>query len=101
MSVTAWKSEYPIRVVGIELTLHPRRLDIRYRESEAESECTLGVLVPREVGAFCDKLDDCYELRIVDTNSEDGGQRNFGRYRLELWDEDNAIAAVLIDGYEV
>jgi hypothetical protein len=89
----------PTRLTGLDFTLHPRRLLIRYRTGQLDS--VLCVLDPGEFGRLCDVMEHCWEMRIIDTNAEDRGQRQFGRYRLEFWDEDGPIGTVLADGFEV
>jgi len=94
-----WKSPFPIRVTGVDLLLQPRRATIRF--SSGETEAKVSLLVPRDIGPIMDVIEHCAELRIIDTNTEDRGQRCFSRYRLEVWDEDNPIGTVLVDGFEV
>lgn len=42
----------------------------------------------------------CWQIRIVDRNAS-GMQLEFGRYNVELWDEDNPVAQFTIDTFEV
>src|SRR5262245_38866596 len=44
-------------------------------------------------------LDDCYEIRIYDRNVLEQNQLEFGRFRVELWDEDNVIGEFTADSF--
>ena len=55
---------------------------------------------PVEVcGRFVDS--ELFEIQILDQNAEDGGSREFGRYRVELWDEDCPFAKMEVDSFEI
>ena len=95
MTDPVWSSPYPIQPTGLELTLYPRRVVIRYRQDK--SDRTLELIGGGQIGPICNALDSCLELRIHDTNRQDGGQREFGRYRLEVWDEEGPVETLLFD----
>jgi hypothetical protein len=99
VTALVWKSPFPIRVIRVNLVLHPRRLTLHF--TSGSSEAAVSLLAPRDVGTLIDSIEHCAELRLVDINREDGGQMCFGRYRLEVWDEDNRIEAIVVDGFEV
>ena len=42
-------------------------------------------------------MDDCYQFRVVDLDT----QLDFGRYRIEIWDEDTEYAQFTVDAYEL
>ena len=54
---------------------------------------------PQPVSALTDALDDCFQIRIVDRNAS-GIHLEFGRYNVQLWDEDNPIAEFTVDGFK-
>jgi hypothetical protein len=45
-------------------------------------------------------LDECCNVRIIDRNLEMPSWLEFGRYRVELWDEDDSITDFTVDGFE-
>ena len=55
---------------------------------------------PQPVSATTSVLDgECRQLRITDRN-EDGAQLEFGRYNVEVWDEDNPFAEFTVDDFD-
>ena len=43
---------------------------------------------------------DCYEVRVIDRNATEAAQLEFGRYRIEFWDEDDPVGEVVADGFD-
>ena len=43
--------------------------------------------------------EECYQLRIGDRNQQ-GAQLEFGRYNVEVWDEDNTFSEFTVDDFE-
>jgi hypothetical protein len=62
---------------------------------------TIELVNPTPLSALIEVFADCYEIRIIDRNVEEKGQQEFGRYRVEIWDEDNKIAFFSTDSYKV
>jgi lactoylglutathione lyase len=91
---SVWKSVSPVEVEELRLIDQPRAVVICARGLEL----TLTRLEPlSEVGAF---LDAC-EIQIHDVNQETGAQLEFGRFRVEAWDEDHVISSFRCDSFDV
>ena len=62
---------------------------------------SLRLIDPRPLDPLVEIFGDCHEIRLIDLNAAHANQLEFGRYRLEIRDEDGVIGEVLADGYEV
>lgn len=85
-----------------ELTIsqHPRIASIRFRLQERPRSLVLTNPKPHEALVHvCDN--ECCGIRIVDRNIEEPNCLEFGRYRVELWTEDTAIAHFLVDDFQL
>ncbi len=49
---------------------------------------------------FLAVFDDCWGIRIHDINQGQQQFIEFGRYRVEFWDEDNPISSVYVKAFE-
>lgn len=55
---------------------------------------------PRPLSALLSVFDQSfYGIRIYDRNVEETNQLEFGRYRVEFWDEDNPLAECIADAF--
>ena len=84
----------PADIEDIRLIDHPRSAVVRSRDFE------LTLARPEPLDALAAFLDAC-EIQIHDVNQESGGQLEYGRYRVEAWDEDAVLATVHCDGFDV
>ncbi|WP_149499990.1 hypothetical protein [Roseiconus lacunae] len=94
MSAYKFETPYPSRVKSVQITQYPRVAVITFEHGDTIYE--LRCADPRPVTAVVAALDDCYQFRIMDI----GGQLEFGRYRVEVWDEDNDFAEFTVDSFE-
>ena len=88
------ESPYPSSVSSVLLTQYPRRVVITYTNSGIVYELRLEN--PDPLSAVVASLDACYQFRVVDVD----GQLEFGRYKIEIWDEDNCYAEFRVDSFE-
>lgn len=49
---------------------------------------------------FLSVFDGCWGIRIHDINQEHQQFIEYGRYRVEFWDEDNPFSEVLVNAFE-
>jgi hypothetical protein len=56
---------------------------------------------PRPLSSLVALFEECYNLVLIDRNAEPNDYLEFGRYRMEIWDEERTIADLLVDSVEV
>ena len=95
MSDYVFETPYPSRVSRVLLTQYPRRAVITLTSGDVIYEFRLDN--PRPLADVTAAMDDCYQFRVVDLDA----QLDFGRYRIEIWDEDNSYAQFVVDAYEL
>ena len=89
-----FETPYPSCVSSVLLTQYPRRVVITFTNSDIVYEFQLGN--PRPLSAVVGALDECYQFRVIDLDR----QLEFGRYQVEIWDEDNCYAEFTVDAFE-
>ena len=94
MSSYSFETPYPSCVSSVLVTQYPRRAIITFTNSETVFEFRLEN--PQPLSALTAALDECYQFRVVDID----GQLEFGRYKIEIWDEDNCYAEFIVDSFE-
>ncbi|MDB4744061.1 hypothetical protein OAF98_06195 [Planctomicrobium sp.] len=94
MSAFKFETPYPSNVSSVLLTQYPRRVVITFTNSGVVYELRLEN--PQPLSAVVAAFDECYQFRVIDIN----GQLEFGRYIIELWDEDNCYADFTVDSFE-
>ena len=52
---------------------------------------------PQPLANVTRAMDECYQFRVVDLDA----QLDFGRYKIEIWDDDNDYAEFTVDSYEL
>lgn len=62
---------------------------------------SLRLINPRPLDSLVEIFGECYEIRLVDQNAAGANQLEFGRYRLEIRDEDGIIGEATADAYEI
>lgn len=95
MDPVVWKSPYPSQIIEVRLAVQARTVIVVFNSGSLTLEA------PRDMASLFEHIDDCFELRIIDRNLEDQAQLEFGKYRLEVWDEDNPLVTVICDAYSV
>ena len=95
MSSYVFETPYPSRVSRVLMTQHPRRVVVTLNSGDVVYEFRLDN--PRPLADVTAAMDDCYQFRVVDLDT----QLDFGRYRIEIWDEDTEYAQFTVDAYEL
>lgn len=101
MKTCAWQSPYPTEVTEVCLRAVPSEATLTLLAGDQRTEFTLTLKDPRPLTSMCEALEECWQVHVIDTNSEQGGCLKFGRYRVEFWDEDGLFAALECDDYEL
>jgi hypothetical protein len=93
----SFETLYGIQVTELRITAHPivATLVFRHQDVVYEFRCEN----PQGIGMFAEILQECYQIRVVDLNSNNANLE-YGRFRIELWGEDNALADVIADRYK-
>ncbi len=96
MTKPAFKTPYGIVVNTVTLTQWPRVATIAFEHGENLYE--LRFTDPRPFSDATLALDECYQILIVDQNSQT--QKEFGRYIIEIHGEDGLAGNFTADLYE-
>ena len=88
-----------ISEVTISVTQTPREATVKFCLNDKEWH-NLRFVNPRPPQGLMEFLDGCWGIRVIDRNTEENNQLEFGRFRVELWDEDNPISEFIVDGFE-
>ncbi|REJ91614.1 MAG: hypothetical protein DWQ34_14305 [Planctomycetota bacterium] len=94
----AYETPYPIEVVRLLITGSPRTVVLYFTVDGRESALRLNN--PQPLESVVQRFDECYQIRIVDSHSA-GSQLEFGRYQVEIWDEDNPISEFRVDAFKL
>ena len=62
---------------------------------------SLRLVNPRPLNSLVEIFGECYEIRLLDQNADGANQLEYGRYRLEILDEDGIIGEATADDYEI
>ena len=98
MSAYEFETAVGICVTKLTITQFPRDAVLKF--SSGEETYDLRFDNPRPLMAITSALEDCDQVRISDRNAN-GMQLEFGRYNVELWDEDNPYAEFTVDAFEL
>ncbi len=90
-----FETPYSATVTSVLFTQYPRRVVITITHDDIVYEFQLEN--PQPLSAVTFALDECYQFRVEDID----GQLEFGRYRIEIWDEDNPYADFTVDSYNL
>ena len=90
-----FETPYSATVASVLFTQYPRRAVITLTHDDIVYEFRLEN--PQPLSAVTSAFDECYQFRVVDID----GQLEFGRYRIEIWDEDNCYADFTCDTFEL
>lgn len=81
--------------IVVRVSQHPREAVIEFNlDGQPRS---LQLINPRPLSALMEVFDDCWSIRVIDKNLEEGNCLEFGRYRVEFWDEDGPAVEFLVD----
>lgn len=97
MANYCFESPYGIVVTQLRATSSPNTATLVFEHNGAEYG--FHCVDPRPLAAITDAFDDCWQIRVVDAN-ESGAQLEFGRFKVELWDEDNPYSDFVVDRFE-
>ena len=82
----------------LTISQYPRIATIRFALKERPRSLVLKNPEPYEaVARVCDN--ECCGIRVIDRNIEEPNCLEFGRYRIELWSEDNALVCFHVDEF--
>ena len=95
MSSYVFETPYPSNPTRLLITQYPRKATITFDNSGIVYELRLDD--PKPLSNLTEALDDCYQFRVINI----GGQLEFGRYKIEIWDEDTSYAEFTVDAYEL
>jgi len=84
--------------ITIRVTQHPRQACVDFQfEGKLHS---FRFENPEPLTSLMLLFDGCWNIRVIDRNLETQGWLEFGRFRVELWDEDNSITDFTVDRFE-
>ena len=86
-----------IRVTELRVTRHPIVATIIFSSDGIVYE--FRCFNPKGVGKFAEGLQLCDQIRVVDLNDQNAALE-FGRYVIEIWDEDDPLVDFSVDRYE-
>lgn len=96
LSEYAFESPLGIDVTKLVAVRFPPTVAIDYAYGdEIHSICFTN---PLPMSAVTESF-DCWQIRITDRNAF-GAQLEFGRFNVELWDEDNPTLEFTVDSFE-
>ncbi len=98
MTTYCFESPYGIEVTQFNVTRYPLMATIVFTYDGLDYGFLLAN--PSPLAAITEAFDDCYQIRVVDLNAGGNNYLEFGRYKIELWDEDNALAEIKADQFE-
>jgi hypothetical protein len=93
-----YKSPFNLTVTDLHLAARPRVVSVTFAHNDALS--VIHFDNPRPLVPLTEIVDTLVQFRIVDRNAT-GVHLEFGRFEVEVWDEDNPIARFDIDGYRI
>ena len=98
MARYTFETSYGIDVMELVVTRIPMCAAVTF--SSGVQRHVLRFTNPRPVSATTSVLDsECCQFRITDRN-EDVAQLEFGRYNVEVWDEDCSFAEFTVDDFK-
>jgi hypothetical protein len=83
------------------LTIHTGGYQATLTFSATGRRQALRLINPQPLSALVGIFEDCHGIRVIDQNAAEGNQLQFGRYRVEFWDEDQMFGRAIVDTFEV
>jgi hypothetical protein len=84
--------------LGVHAKQHPRHAVVDFRLGGKQHRLQFGN--PEPLTSLMAIFDDCWNIRIFDRNVEEPNCLEYGRYRFELWSEDNPLSQFIVDRFE-
>jgi hypothetical protein len=81
--------------IAIRITDQPRIATVDFEDGGKRR--TFQFRNPEPLASVVQFIGDCWEFRVIDLNRLEGNSLEFGRYRVELWDEDSPFATFVAD----
>jgi len=94
LSTYKFETPYPSCVTRVLLTQYPRVVVFTFTNQDVVYE--LRCQNPLPLSEVVAALTGCYQFRVVDLK----GHLEFGRYKIEIWSEDNSFAEFTVDSFE-
>lgn len=93
-----YESPFDINVSYVNIRAQPRSATIGFEFRGKPTRLT--VMGPKILSSIAGLFDELWQIRIADQNLK-GSQLEFGRYEIQLWDEDGPYASFQCDNYEL
>jgi hypothetical protein len=84
--------------LDVHVMQHPRRAVVDFRLGGKQHRLQLDN--PEPLTLLMAIFDDCWNIRIFDRKAEEPNCLEYGRYRVELWSEDNPLSQFIVDRFE-
>ena len=99
MNEQIWKSPFDVEVTELRVVNQPRSAILTISHAGTTTELELKNPVP--LSTLLMSLDECWEIMIKDRNKLENNQLDFGRYLIEILDEENVIGSLRCDEYSI
>ena len=99
MNEQVWKSPYDVDISELRVVNQPRFAILSISNGGTITEVELKN--PEPLSALLKSLEDCWEIKIIDRNKQENNPLDFGRYIVEILDEENVIGSLQCDEYSI
>ena len=99
MNEQIWKSPYDVEISELRVVNQPRSAVLSISNDGTITEVELKN--PEPLSALLKSFEDCWEIKIIDRNKQENNQLDFGRYIVEILDEENVIGSLQCDEYSI
>jgi hypothetical protein len=82
----------------VRVMQHPRRAIVDFRLDGKQHQLQFDS--PDPLTSLMAVFDDCWNIRIFDRNVEEPNCLEYGRYRVELWSEDDPLSQFIVNRFE-
>ena len=91
-----YESPFGMTATALHMTAYPRTATVSLEWNHQTGSICFDN--PSPLAPMTEMFGELIQFRVIDRNSR-GEQRDFGRYLIEVWDEDNPIITIDADGY--
>ncbi len=98
MNEYSFESPYGLDLVSVNVTANPRVAVVVVEH--AGTICKFTFENPSPIASLAGLFEELEQIRIADRNFY-GAQLEFGRYDVQIWDEDNPYACFDCDSYRI
>jgi hypothetical protein len=99
MSEPVYVSPVQASVEAVRITGGPTVAVVTLSSFDGATE--IEFVQPSPFKALESLIEDCSEIRVLDLNSEGANSLEFGRFRVELWDEKSTVDWFHCDSFKV